>query len=434
MSRKQSIKEIILQQHNSTKLDRLTPRDLELPIDTEKIIVVSGVRRCGKTSLLKQTRNLILKNNVPLNKTLFFSFDDERLMLQTEELDLIMQAYRELYPNHNMEECYFFFDEIQNIDHWDKFVRRIYDNETQNIFISGSNSKQLGSEIATSLRGRTLLYELFPLDFSEYLTFKKIDKNYKGDRQKALMIHEFNLFLKQGGFPECISRTESQRNQILADYYQVLLFRDIVERYGVTRIFALKYFIQKLMGNISTPFSLNKIYNELKSQGVKVSKDTLYEILEYIEAVYLGIRLYKFDYSVVNREMGDKKIYSIDNGLLSVISYQFSDNHGRLLENLVFVWLRKLYGDSLFYYNQKTECDFIVFDRDQPIQAIQVCFDLGNADTRKREINGLAAAMDYFNLSKGVIITMDQEEELEKDGKSIRVMPAYQLMIENKKL
>ena len=188
------------------------------------------------------------------------------------------------------------------------------------------------------------------------------------------------------------------------------------------------------MGNISTPFSLNKIYNELKSQGVKVSKDTLYEILEYIEAVYLGIRLYKFDYSVVNREMGDKKIYSIDNGLLSVISYQFSDNHGRLFENLVFVWLRKLYGDSLFYYNQKTECDFIVFDRDQPIQAIQVCFDLSNAETRKREINGLAAAMEYFNLSKGVIITMDQEEELEKEGKSIRVMPAYQLMIENKKL
>jgi hypothetical protein len=117
-----------------------------------------------------------------------------------------------------------------------------------------------------------------------------------------------------------------------------------------------------------------------------------------------------------------------------VISYQFSDNHDRLLENLVFVWLRKLYGDSLFYYNKKTECDFIVFDRDQAIQAIQVCYDLSNTDTRKREINGLLAAMDYFKLDKGVIITMDQEEDLELSDKYIQIVPAYKLMIDNTKL
>ncbi len=432
MDRKKTIKEIIEQQHASDKVEKLFHRKLELPIDTQKIIVVSGVRRCGKTTLLKQTRNQIIKNKTPISKTLFFSFDDERLMLQIEELDLILQAYRELYPSHKMEECYFFFDEIQNVDNWDKFVRRVYDNETKNIFISGSNSKQLGSEIATSLRGRTLLYELFPLDFSEYLSFKKIPNNYKGDTQRALILNEFYLFLRQGGFPECISRTDEQRRQILSDYYQVLLFRDIVERYKVTRVFALKYFIQKLMSNLSTPFSLNKIYNELKSQGVKVSKDTLYEILEHIEAVYLGIRLYKFDYSIVNREMGDKKMYSIDNGLLNAISYQFSDNLGKLLENMVFIWLRQLYGNSLFYFKQKTECDFIVFDRDQPILAIQVCYELSNSDTRKREIKGLMEAMNYFKLGKGLIITTDYEEEIELENKFIRMVPAYQLMIDNK--
>ncbi len=432
MDRKKVIKEIIEQQHASDKVEKLFHRRLELPVDTQKIIVVSGVRRCGKTTLLKQTRNQIIKNKTPISKTLFFSFDDERLMLQIEELDLILQAYRELYPSLKMEECYFFFDEIQNIDNWDKFVRRVYDNETKNIFISGSNSKQLGSEIATSLRGRTLLYELFPLDFSEYLNFKNIPNNYKGDTQRALILNEFYLFLKQGGFPECISRTDEQRRQILSDYYQVLLFRDIVERYKVTRVFALKYFIQKLMSNLSTPFSLNKIYNELKSQGVKVSKDTLYEILEHIEAVYLGIRLYKFDYSIVNREMGDKKIYSIDNGLLNAISYQFSDNFGKLLENMVFIWLRQLYGNSLFYFKQKAECDFIVFDRDQPILAIQVCYELSNPDTRKREIKGLLEAMNYFKLDKGLIITADYEEEIEMENKFICMKPAYQLMIENK--
>ena len=432
MDRKVVLKELIEQQHNSVKVDNLFARKMELPLNSDKIIVVSGVRRCGKTALLKLTRNQILKSKVPVYKTLFFSFDDERLLLQIEELDLILQAYRELYPKLDLSECYFFFDEIQNIVHWEKFVRRVYDNETKNIFISGSNSKMLGSEIATSLRGRTLLYELFPLDFSEFLSFKKIKPVYKSEAQKALIVSEFYQYLKQGGFPETVFRTAEQRTQILADYYQVLLFRDIVERYNVTRIHALKYFINKLMSNLTTPFSLNKIYNELKSQGIKVGKDSLYEILEYIEAVYLGMRLYKFDYSIVNREMGDKKIYAIDNGLLNVISYQFSENSGKLLENMVFIWLRQLYGDSLFYYNQKTECDFVIFDRDKPIHAIQVCYDLSETSTRKREIKGLLSAMEYFKLENGLIITAEHEEELVFEGKTISIKPAYKLMVNSK--
>jgi hypothetical protein len=215
----------------------------------------------------------------------------------------------------------------------------------------------------------------------------------------------------------------------LADYYQVLLFRDIVERYNVTRIHALKYFINKLMSNLTKPFSLNKIYNELKSQGIKVGKDNLYEILEYIEAVYLGMRLYKFDYSIVNREMSDKKIYAIDNGLLNAISYQFSENSGKLLENMIFIWLRQLFGDNLFYYNQKTECDFVIFDRDKPIHAIQVCYDLSENSTKKREIKGLLEAMDYFKIEKGLIITAEHEEELVFEGKTISIKPAYKLLV-----
>jgi predicted AAA+ superfamily ATPase len=431
MDRKNTLKELIEEQHTTLKADKLFARKVELPINSDKIIVLSGVRRCGKTAVLKLTRNNLLKHKVPIHKTLFFSFDDERLMLQVEELDLILQAYRELYPNLDLAECYFFFDEIQNIDHWEKFVRRVYDNETKNIFISGSNSKLLGSEIATSLRGRTLLYELFPLDFNEYLSFKKINNSYKGDNQKALIINKFYQFLVQGGFPETVSRTPERRTQILADYYQVLLFRDIVERYEVTRIYALKYFIHKLMSNLTKPFSLNKIYNELKSQGVKVGKDSLYEILEYIEAVYLGLRLYKFDYSIVNREMSDKKIYAIDNGLLNIISYQFSENSGKLLENLVYIWLRQLYGDNLFYHKQKSECDFIIFDRDKPINAIQVCYNMTEPDTRKREIKGLLEAMEYFKLESGLIITAEQEEEIEIENKKISVKACYKVMVDN---
>lgn len=430
MDRKDVIKEMIEQQHVFLKTDKLVDRKLALPLDSEKIIVLSGVRRCGKTAVLKLTRNQLIKNKVPLHKTLFFSFDDERLMLKVDELDLILKAYRELYPAVSLEECYFFFDEIQNIEHWEKFVRRVYDNETKNLFLSGSNAKLLGSEIASSLRGRTLQFELFPLDFSEYLSFKKIDASFKTSEQKALLINEFHTFLKEGGFPETVFRPKSQQVQLLADYYQVLLFRDIVERYEVTRIHALKYFIQKLISNLSKPFSLNRIFNELKSQGVKVGKENLYEILEYIEAVYLGMRLYKFDYSIVNREMGDKKIFVIDNGLLNAISFQFSENTGILLENLVFIWLRQLFGDNLFYHKQKSECDFILFDRDKPIFACQVCTSLHDLATKKREIKGLLEAMNYFNLTEGTIFTIDQEEEIEMDGKIIHVKALYKSMLE----
>jgi predicted AAA+ superfamily ATPase len=214
------------------------------------------------------------------------------------------------------------------------------------------------------------------------------------------------------------------------DYYQVLLFRDIVERYQVTRIHALKYFIQKLIANLTKPFSLNKIYNEFKSQGIKTSKDNLYEILGYIEAVYLGHRIYKFDYSVVNREMSDKKIYAIDNGLLNAISYQFSDNFGILLENMVSIYLRKQFNNNVFYFKHKGECDFIVFDRDQPIMAIQVCYDMSKGDTGNRELKGLLEAMNYFNLNSGLIITMYQEDSFTADGKNIQVKQAYKWVLE----
>jgi predicted AAA+ superfamily ATPase len=430
MNRKATIKEMIEHQHAVWKQEQLVDRGVNLPIDSGKISVLSGVRRCGKTALLKLTRDKLILSGISLSRTLFFSFDDERLILQVDELDFILQAYRELYPHQNLTECYFFFDEIQNIEHWEKFIRRVYDSESKNIFISGSNSKLLGSEIATSLRGRTLLQELFPLDFREFLSFKGIEVSQQSLQQKALLVHSFEAYLKQGGFPETVDCSENRRLQILTDYYQVLLFRDIVERYQVSRIHALKYFIQKLIANLTKPFSLNKIYNEFKSQGIKTSKDNLYEILGYIEAVYLGHRIYKFDYSIVNREMSDKKIYAIDNGLLNAISYQFTDNFGILLENMVSIYLRKHFSNHVFYFKQKGECDFIVFDRDQPILAIQVCYDMSNVNTKDRELKGLIEAMNYFNLNRGIIITMYEEDSFVIDGKSIEVKAAYKWMLE----
>jgi predicted AAA+ superfamily ATPase len=431
MDKKNRIKDIIINQHNKPAEINLLPRELKLPLNSGKIVVVSGIRRCGKTTVLKLTRNALLNSNIGKHKILFFNFDDERLILKTNELDVILQAYREIYPELDLGESYFFFDEIQNIENWEKFVRRVYDNETKNIFISGSNSKLLGSEIATSLRGRTMLYELYPLSFTEYLSFCNINTQYYGDKNYAAIQNAFNKYLKEGGFPETIGKNIEEREYILGDYFQVLLFRDIIERYKLTRIAALKYYIQKLVANLGKPFSINKIYNELKSQGTKVDKEYLYEILDYVEAVYLGFRLYKFDYAVVNREMSDKKMYLADNGLLNGISWQFSEDKGKLLENIVFVWLKQKAKNNLFYYSQTSECDFVVFDRDKATQCIQVSYDISEPETRKREITGLLKAMNYFKLQKGYIITAEQEENLIVDNKMIFIKPAYMVFIDN---
>jgi len=432
MEKKNIIKNLILDHQEKLPVEDILPRELSLPTDKNKIIVVSGVRRCGKTTLLKLTQNKLLDKGIEAKKILFFNFDDERLLLQTEELDLILQSYRELYPDISLNECYFFFDEIQNIDHWDKFVRRIYDNETKNIFISGSNGKLLGSEIASSLRGRTMQYELYPLSFFEFLSFNNITKQYYGDKNKGAVMHALSHYLHSGGFPEIIDRNDEDRLMILSAYYRVLLFRDIIERYNVTRISALKYFIKRLISNLGKPFSINKIFNDLRSQGIKADKDYLYEIMEYIEAVYLSFRLYKFDYSVVNREMSDKKLYAIDNGLINAISWQFSDDLGKLFENTVYLWLKRLFSEDLFYFDKKNECDFIVFDRDKPAYAIQACYDPSEKKTLEREIKGLTNALEYFRLDTGYLITAENEDEIVIHDKTIKIVPAYKMMIDNK--
>ena len=432
MQKKEVLKKLILEQHNQKRRKNFKPRQLILPTHSGKIIVLTGVRRSGKSTLLKLTAQQLEKQGVRKNRILYLNFDDERLMLSVDELDLILQAYQELYPNLDLHDCYFFFDEIQNLDNWEKFISRIYDNLTENIFISGSNSKVLGSEIATSLRGRTIQYELFPLNFSEYLDFLNIDKNYYLPQNNALIVNAFYQFLKQGGFPETVGKDDELRQLILNDYFQVLLFRDIIERYKITRIFALKFYIQKIIANLGKPFSVNKIFNQLKSQNIRVDKGFLYEVLDYIEAVYLGFPVYKFDYSIVNLQMGDKKIYVIDNGLLNSITWQFSENLGKLFENLLFIWLRQKFKNNVFFYKNSAECDFIIFDRGKPLYCIQASFGISDEETKSREIKGLLEAMDYFGLKQGYIITAEQEEELQVSDKQIFVKPAYKVMIDGK--
>lgn len=423
MKKKEQLKQIIRDFHVNDNFD-VKQRNLQPPIDTKKIITLIGVRRCGKTSILYNMINK-LSQEIEKTKILFLNFEDERLDLNIDELDLILQSFSELYPEQSLSECYFFFDEIQNSTGWEKFVRRVYDTISKNIFITGSNSKLLSSEIATSLRGRTLSYEVFPLSFSEYLSFKDIKVDLYSSKSLAHIKNAQSKFLKEGAFPEILFLDEQYKNKTLQEYFNVLLYKDLAERYNITNTVALKFFLKRIIASSTKQISINKIYNELKSRGIKIGKNTLYDFLEYVQNIYLSLTLHRHDKSLVNKELGEKKIYSIDIGLNNATEFKFSDDIGKSLENAVFLELKRSYDEVFYYRDVTSECDFIVNEKNKITQAIQVTYDMSDEDTKNREIKGLINACMNFKLTTGVIVTYDSEDEIIHDGITIELIPFY---------
>ena len=427
MTRKDVLKTLIREFH-TWELPETVDRDISLPFGSNKIISVVGPRRSGKTYLLYQHIRKLLNNGLSKEKCLYQNFEDERIELNQGGLDLILQAYRELYPETNLSECYFFFDEVQNVEGWERFVRRIYDTISKNIFITGSNSKLLGEEIATSLRGRTIKYEVFPLTFKEFLRFKRFVFNPEIDlydpHKRSLLIKMFNEYLMYGGFPEIVFLKEELKIKTIQEYFHVMMYRDIAERYSIKDTFVLKYFLKRLAENTTNPLSVNKIYNELKSHGIKVGKDTLYKYLDYIQNAYIIKLLKKHSYSIQKIELAEKKVYLIDNGLLKAIRAIGTEDFGILLEAMVFHEL-SIKHKNIVYFKGKKECDFVV-DEDK---IFQVCYDLSDKKTKKREIDGLKEACRFFGIDKGCIITYDEKFQITEDGIDISVLPAYEFAL-----
>jgi predicted AAA+ superfamily ATPase len=216
---------------------------------------------------------------------------------------------------------------------------------------------------------------------------------------------------------------------MLQEYYNTMLFRDLVERYEIKQVHILKYFLKRLFASITKDISVNKIFNELKSQGLKVGKNLLYEFLEAVENIYLMVILKKYDASIVKQELSEKKIYCIDNGLINAVTFRFSEDTGKLLENLIAVELLKK-EKKIFFYREKVECDLIIADKDEVCSAIQVSLSVKDPDTRQREIKGLLAACQRFRLTEGYIITDDEEETIVENGVKIKVIPAFKYLLE----
>ena len=425
MARKELFKSLIALSQAELPFERIE-REIDLPVQPELIITVPGVRRAGKSSLLMLTVNKLLAWGVKREQILWVNFDDERLdRMPTEELDEVLQAYREMYPDIELKDVYMFFDEIQNIDGWDLFVLRVFKSYCQNVYVTGSNAKLLSSEISTALRGWTLDYEMLPLSFREFCRFKGIDAHSYLESDKAKRYAAMEEYIHGGGFPKVVLSTDkSMKLRLLQGYFNTMLFRDLVERHAIKNIEALRYFLKRVMQNLTKTTSINAIVNDMRSNGVSVSKDDLYNWADWAVEAYIFVRYPKYSRSLVKENQSLRKYYVIDTGMRQAVLMPQSEDKGKLLENIVALELFRRRGADrkMFYWQDGRECDFVVQREEHVEELIQVTWDIEDEDTRKREIDGIKEAAKGTNCNKLTIVTREQKETIEEDGFRIEVV------------
>lgn len=388
---------------------------LSLPVnDDNEIVVLSGIRRCGKSTLLQEIRALSNEKDYYLN------FDDDRLLhFNIDDFQTLLELFGELFGKQST----FYFDEIQNIKGWERFVRRLHDYGNK-VYVTGSNASMLSRELGTHLTGRFYQIELFPFSFSEYLKLMKISHN-KTERlstdDKFLLKSEFNKYFKQGGFPAYL---KNKSINYLKTLYESILYRDVMVRNKLTNEREVLELVHYIASNTSKLVSYNSL---AKAIGVK-NATTVKNYLSFLQDSYMVFLVSKYDVSVKKQLQNQKKIYFIDLGLIAEISFQHSENKGRLLENIVFLELRRR-SKEVFYHNVKHECDFIIRDKNTITEAIQVCWEMDEKETRKRELAGLLDALSNYKLSEGLILTESNEDEIQIENKTIRVIPVWKWLL-----
>jgi predicted AAA+ superfamily ATPase len=371
------------------------------------IVIISGLRRCGKSTLLFQQRELY--------DGYYLNFDDERLVSFTlEDFQQLDELFHELFGAKSI----YYFDEIQNIAGWERFARRLHDARKK-IYITGSNARLLSQELGTHLTGRYLQCNLFPFSFKEFLLLKNIDyapDDFYTTEGKAKFKRAFNIYFTLGGIPEYL---KTENKEYIKTLYENILYRDVLVRYNISNEKTMKELMLFVMSNVGKPISYNSLKNTLKIKNATTIKD----YLSYLENCYLIFLISKFSYSLKENIYANKKVYVIDHGFPTVLGFRFSNDNSRLLENLVLIELKRRNAE-IYYFQEKYECDFVIKEDVKIIQAIQVCYELSEAN-EGREYDGLLAAMDAFQLSEGLLLTHDQENEIVIDHKKILITPVW---------
>lgn len=413
------------------------PRERETkPKESQKIQTVIGARRVGKTYVMYNKIKELEAGGISRKQMIFINFESPLLSeLSFKEVRDIIEIHWSLYPESIHKKLYLFVDEPQVIKNWELAIRDIYDNYDCRIFITGSSSKLLSKEIATSLRGRSISIQLLPLSFKEFLTFKDFNFKELSTKSKAQLMAYFEEYLSFGGYPEIVLEPDKNNKlKILKDYFDLVVFKDLVERHNIKNTKLIKILMGSVIDSISKEFSLNKLYLTLKSQGMEVSKNTLYEYFSILEDSFFIFTLRKTEDSKRKEEISIPKVYLDDIGFLNLFSME---EYGRRIENIIFLHLiRKINENPLLKINYfKTidgkEVDFIISEGKKFIGAIQSCYDTSENRTEEREISPLLTALKRFNLKEGIILTKDESKEITINGKKIKFIPLWKWLIEN---
>ena len=432
MGKKDIFKTLIAQKQSEMPFS-VIDRDVSLPIDGNEIITIPGVRRCGKSTLMEIAINRLLANGVRKENVLWIGFDDERIKYMTaEELDLVLQAYREMYPATELKDVWMFFDELPLVKDWEYFVLRLFKGSCKHIFICGSNASTLSVEMKSALRGWPREVEVWPLSFREYLRFKGVDADSHLEQDKARVQVAFNEYNRLGGMPEpTLMPVLSEKYRKLQDYFDVMLLRDLVEHWQISKPQTVRYFLKRVMTTIASRLSVNAIYREIKASGRKVTKDDLYDWLAWAQSIYLVRKLDVYSRSVKSEISIPGKYYVIDNGLRSAVISLQSDDDGKQLENTVYIELirRKGHNAELSYFSGSGECDFVVSEGDEVKRLIQVTWEMSDAETRKREFSGILEAAKATGCRDLTIVTRDEEGEEFRDGLNVKIVPVCRFLL-----
>jgi uncharacterized protein len=400
-------------------------RDIDFKLYDGKANCLIGVRRCGKTSLMHSTIRK-LRSKIDSENAIYVNLEDDRLFpLVLSHLNDFVEAYYELYPNKRNEKVYFFIDEIQIVEGWEKFIRRLIDTENCCVVLSGSSAKLLSKEIHTSLRGRSISTEVQPLSFKEYLRFKNIDATNFGTKNQSFIKNALEAYLFKGGFPELVNLDVPESRKFLQEYKDLIVYRDLVERYNIRELFPLRYLINHVFKNRATLFSINKFYNDIKSQGINIGKSTLYDYVANLKDCFTLHAIPIYNHSLKEQNRNPQKIYAIDNGF--GLTASMDKDYSKSFENTVYLHLRKMYGDELFYWKGDQEVDFFV-PKDKLL--INVSVDISNSQTLDREVNGLVEAMKSLKLKKATLISANRTEILHINKLEINIVSLWSWLLE----
>ncbi|MFI3293964.1 MAG: ATP-binding protein [Rikenellaceae bacterium] len=384
--------------------------------------VLVGIRRAGKSYLLYQRMQELLTSGLDWSDMLYINFEDERLIgFQKEDFNLLLEIHLELYNKRPI----LFLDEIQNIDGWEKFARRLADSKYR-AYITGSNAKMLSSDVQTTLGGRYITQEVYPYSFDEFLKANNTDASesaFISTTSRANIFRQFESYFQYGGFPE--GATLSAKRDYLTSVYQKIYLGDIAARNRIENTFALRVMFKKIAESIKQPLSFTRIAKIISSTGVKIGTQSVINYVDFAKDAWLLLSVQNIASKIVDKE-SNPKYYFIDNGILSLL---LLDTNTSLLENLVTVTLLRKYGrdNAVYFYNKDVEVDFYIPDEEI---AIQVCYDLtADSDTYERETRALVKLQKVLPIRRSIIITKSEERIIEVDGNTIEVLPIYKWLL-----